>query len=97
MIYPPHFASATRGVQLQPPSASRTNARRLARFADKLFLSSAIGRMPLLAAQKHDIEEVIKAILNATGPRTKRKLAEMFMELPDKTAWPEYYEVRFEA
>ena len=52
--------------------------------------------MPLPAAQKHDVEEVIKVILNATAPRNKRKLADMFMDLPDKTAWSEYYEVRVE-
>lgn len=47
--------------------------------------------MPLPPAQKHDVEEVIQALLNTT--RNKRKLAEMFMDLPDRTAWAEYYEV----
>ena len=57
---------------------------------------SFAAAMPLPAAQKHDVEEVIKVILNATAPRNKRKLADMFMDLPDKTAWSEYYEVRVE-
>ncbi|KAH9920304.1 uncharacterized protein B0H18DRAFT_1024740 [Fomitopsis serialis] len=49
--------------------------------------------MPLSAALKHDIEEVITALLNAMSSRNKRRLADMFMDLPDRTAWAEYYEI----
>ncbi|OBZ78727.1 Chromatin structure-remodeling complex subunit rsc1 [Grifola frondosa] len=49
--------------------------------------------MAVTAAQKSAIEEVIKALLNATSRRVKRRLAEMFLELVDKESWPEYYEV----
>ncbi|EJD04577.1 uncharacterized protein FOMMEDRAFT_167736 [Fomitiporia mediterranea MF3/22] len=50
--------------------------------------------MPINDAQKKAIEEVISAITStAAGSRGKRKLADMFLELPDRDAWPEYYEV----
>lgn len=49
--------------------------------------------MPLSATQKHDIEDVIKALLNLTAPRGKRRLADMFLDLVDRESWPEYYEV----
>ncbi|KZT64027.1 hypothetical protein DAEQUDRAFT_733167 [Daedalea quercina L-15889] len=49
--------------------------------------------MPLSAAQRHEIEEIIKTLLNVMGPRNKRRLADMFMDLPDKAAWAEYYEI----
>lgn len=47
--------------------------------------------MSISAAQKRAIEEVIKTLYNVTKGR--RKLCEMFMELPDKELWPEYYKV----
>ncbi|PPQ69200.1 hypothetical protein CVT26_003640 [Gymnopilus dilepis] len=49
--------------------------------------------MPITPAQKTAIEEVIAAILVATAPRGKRQLAAIFMDLVDRTEWPEYYEI----
>ena len=51
--------------------------------------------MPILEAQRKAVEEVIGALISATaGNKGKRRLAEMFLELPDRDAWSEYYEVR---
>ncbi|KAI0735712.1 hypothetical protein C8Q76DRAFT_643187 [Earliella scabrosa] len=49
--------------------------------------------MPLSAAQKTAINEIVGALTGATSRRTKRRLAGMFLELVDKDSWPEYYEV----
>ncbi len=49
--------------------------------------------MPLAAAQKQAIEEVVNAITTATAPKGKRLLSAMFMSLVDPKEWPEYYEV----
>ncbi|KAI0367477.1 hypothetical protein BV20DRAFT_970438 [Pilatotrama ljubarskyi] len=49
--------------------------------------------MPVTAAQKIAIEEVIRALTSATSRRVKRRLADMFMDLVDRDSWPEYYEV----
>ncbi|KAI0757457.1 hypothetical protein C8Q80DRAFT_101939 [Daedaleopsis nitida] len=49
--------------------------------------------MPVSAAQKKAIEEIISALTGATSRRTKRRLAGMFLELVDRDSWPEYYEV----
>ncbi|KAH9836628.1 uncharacterized protein C8Q71DRAFT_758865 [Rhodofomes roseus] len=49
--------------------------------------------MPFPGTQKNEVEQIIKALLNATGPRNKRRLADMFMDLPDRTAWAEYYAI----
>ncbi|TDL22417.1 hypothetical protein BD410DRAFT_821293 [Rickenella mellea] len=49
--------------------------------------------MPIPAAQKAAIEEIMVIILTTTAPRGKRLLADMFLELVDEEAWPEYYEV----
>ena len=49
--------------------------------------------MPVSAAQKTAIEEVIRAITSASSRRAKRRLADMFMDLVDRESWPEYYEV----
>ena len=49
--------------------------------------------MAITQAQKIGIQEVIKLLLDATVPRGKRRLADMFLELVDKDDWPEYYEV----
>ena len=53
--------------------------------------------MALSAAQRTEIEGVIKALVDATaagGARRRRQLAEMFLDLVDRESWPEYYEVR---
>ncbi|KAH9850627.1 hypothetical protein C2E23DRAFT_904961 [Lenzites betulinus] len=49
--------------------------------------------MPLGAAQKTAIEEVVRALTSATSRRAKRRLADMFLDLVDRESWPEYYEV----
>ncbi|KAJ7139124.1 hypothetical protein C8R44DRAFT_847280 [Mycena epipterygia] len=49
--------------------------------------------MGVTAAQKKAIEEVLGALIFATGPPRKRQLAGMFLELVDRHDWPEYYEV----
>ncbi|KAI0327304.1 hypothetical protein GY45DRAFT_1327801 [Cubamyces sp. BRFM 1775] len=49
--------------------------------------------MPVNAAQKNAIEEVIRALTSATSRRVKRRLADMFLDLVDRDSWPEYYEV----
>jgi chromatin structure-remodeling complex subunit RSC1/2 len=51
--------------------------------------------MPILPEQKNAIEEVISALLAITTTRGKRQLAAIFMDLVDRTEWPEYYEVWF--
>ena len=53
--------------------------------------------MPVNAAQKNAIEEVIRALTSATSRRAKRRLADMFLDLVDRDSWPEYYEVRWRA
>ncbi|KAJ7677990.1 hypothetical protein DFH06DRAFT_1422389 [Mycena polygramma] len=49
--------------------------------------------MGVTGAQKKAIEEVLAALLAATGSPRKRQLAGMFLELVDRDDWPEYYEV----
>ncbi|KAI0344044.1 hypothetical protein BDW22DRAFT_1412656 [Trametopsis cervina] len=49
--------------------------------------------MAITSAQKADIEAVIQALTEATGARKKRKLADMFLALPDADSWAQYYEV----
>ena len=49
--------------------------------------------MPISPDQKNAIEEVISALLTLTTSRGKRQLAAIFMDLVDRTEWPEYYEV----
>lgn len=49
--------------------------------------------MTLTPAQKVAVEEVLDAIVTATGPRGKRHISAMFMDLVDRTEWPQYYEV----
>lgn len=51
--------------------------------------------MALTAAQKSEIDNIITVLLNATSPRIKRRLVDMFLELPDRESWAEYYEVVF--
>jgi len=58
------------------------------------YLPRTSSTMPLSTAQITAANEVIN-ILSTTpaGPRAKRKLGEMFMDLVDKDDLPEYYEV----
>ncbi|KAH9927429.1 uncharacterized protein BXZ73DRAFT_48932 [Epithele typhae] len=49
--------------------------------------------MPLAQAVKTAIEEVISALTTTTSRRSKRRLADMFLELVDRQSWPEYYHV----
>ncbi|KAF8628527.1 hypothetical protein AX15_003840 [Amanita polypyramis BW_CC] len=49
--------------------------------------------MALTPAQKGAVEEVLDAIVSAIGPRGRRQLSAMFMDLVDRTEWPQYYEV----
>ncbi|KAI0825268.1 hypothetical protein BC628DRAFT_1419247 [Trametes gibbosa] len=49
--------------------------------------------MPLNAAQRSAIEDVVRALTSATSRRAKRRLADMFLDLVDRESWPEYYEV----
>jgi hypothetical protein len=50
--------------------------------------------MPLSPSQITAANEVINILcVTPAGPRAKRKLGEMFMELVDKDDLPEYYEV----
>lgn len=50
--------------------------------------------MPMTPAQSAAISEIIDIILAATATKGKRQLAGMFLELVDRTDWPQYYEVR---
>ena len=50
--------------------------------------------MAVSSVQKAEIETIIQVLTDATAPRRKRKLAEMFLDLPDADAYPEYYEAR---
>ncbi|PCH33194.1 hypothetical protein WOLCODRAFT_93094 [Wolfiporia cocos MD-104 SS10] len=49
--------------------------------------------MPITASQKLEVDDAIKALLSATSRNSKRRIADMFLELPDRESWPEYYEV----
>lgn len=49
--------------------------------------------MPITAAQKAAVEEVINVITSTKAVRGKRMLSDMFMELVDREDWPQYYEV----
>ncbi|KAI5117803.1 hypothetical protein M0805_004563 [Coniferiporia weirii] len=50
--------------------------------------------MAISDAQRKAIEEVLAELTSASaGGRGKRLLADMFLELPDRDAWSEYYEV----
>lgn len=49
--------------------------------------------MTITAAQKTAIEEVIEIIVATTPARGKRRLSQFFMELVDRSEWPEYFEV----
>ena len=49
--------------------------------------------MPISIMQTAAVMEVINVILSTTGPK-KRQLASMFLDLVDRTDWPQYYEVR---
>jgi hypothetical protein len=59
------------------------------------YPSFSFSIMPLSSAQITAANEVINILCTTpAGPRTKRKLGEMFMDLVDKDDLPEYYEVR---
>ncbi|KAH9964614.1 hypothetical protein BC827DRAFT_1188416 [Russula dissimulans] len=49
--------------------------------------------MPVTPAQRTAIEQVIDAVKCVQSPRKKRVLAELFLELVDKNAWADYYQV----
>lgn len=49
--------------------------------------------MTITATQTAAILEILSSIMTATAPRGKRQLAGMFLELVDRTDWPQYYEV----
>ena len=52
--------------------------------------------MPVSEAQKLAAGEVVLAVSSTVAPgRGRRRIASIFMELPDKEAWQEYYEVRY--
>jgi len=49
--------------------------------------------MALTDTQKAALEQVIQAVKSVASPRKKRVLAELFLELVDKEAWADYYQV----
>ncbi|KAI6028936.1 hypothetical protein EDC04DRAFT_146757 [Pisolithus marmoratus] len=49
--------------------------------------------MAITPAQKSAIEDIIGILVAATPSRGKRQLAGMFLELVDRSDWPEYYGV----
>lgn len=49
--------------------------------------------MAVTDAQKAAVEQVIQAIKSVSSPRKKRVLADLFLELVDKEAWADYYQV----
>lgn len=49
--------------------------------------------MPIGEVLKSNVAEVLEALCNVpAGGRGKRKMVDMFMDLPDRESWPEYYE-----
>lgn len=56
--------------------------------------SYPLSAMPLSPVQITAANEVIDILCSASaGPRAKRKLGDMFLDLVDKDDLPEYYEV----
>ena len=51
--------------------------------------------MTIAPAQKSAIGDVVDALKNATSPKKKRSLSELFLELVDKDSWANYYEARY--
>jgi chromatin structure-remodeling complex subunit RSC1/2 len=49
--------------------------------------------MTLTATQKAAIEDIIHILCTTTATRGKRQIAGMFLELVDRTDWPQYFEV----
>ncbi|KAN0121428.1 hypothetical protein V8E52_003324, partial [Russula decolorans] len=49
--------------------------------------------MAVTDAQKAAVEQVIQAIKSVSSPRKKRVLADLFLDLVDKDAWADYYQV----
>ena len=63
-------------------------------FHARLVPSHTLSTMPPSPAQTTAVNEIINILCTTpAGPRTKRKLGEMFMNLVDKDDLPEYYEV----
>jgi chromatin structure-remodeling complex subunit RSC1/2 len=51
--------------------------------------------MTVTAKMKSDIEELIDSLMALEAPgRGRRKLADMFLELPNREEWPDYYKAR---
>lgn len=53
--------------------------------------------MPIGEVLKSNVAEVLEALCNvpaSASGRGKRKMVDMFMDLPDRESWPEYYEAR---
>jgi chromatin structure-remodeling complex subunit RSC1/2 len=49
--------------------------------------------MAVTDAQKAAAEQVIQTIKSVSSPRKKRVLADPFLDLVDKEAWADYYQV----
>jgi chromatin structure-remodeling complex subunit RSC1/2 len=49
--------------------------------------------MAVTDAQKAAVEQLIQTIKSVSSPRKKRVLADLFLELVDKEAWANYYQV----
>jgi chromatin structure-remodeling complex subunit RSC1/2 len=53
--------------------------------------------MTVTTAQKSAIQEIIEAIKSVTSPKKRRNLSDLFLDLVDRDAWANYYEVRVNA
>jgi chromatin structure-remodeling complex subunit RSC1/2 len=53
--------------------------------------------MTVTTAQKSAIQEIIQVIKSVTSPKKKRNLSDLFLDLVDRDAWANYYEVRVNA
>jgi hypothetical protein len=52
--------------------------------------------MAISSNEKSEVQAILQLLLDATAPaprNRKRRLADMFLELVDREAWAEYYEV----
>ena len=49
--------------------------------------------MAVTDAQKAAVEQVIQTVKSVSSPRKKRVIAELFLDLVDKEAWADYYQV----
>jgi len=82
-------ATATSELVATGRTQTRTNT------THKFDPSKLTQQMPMAitAAQKTAIEDILSILVAATPSRGKRQLAGMFLDLVDRTDWPEYYEV----